>query len=148
MRMTSLKHILGGAMPIVPTMPAHMLDWLTHVLRQPGSSQHPRLTTLLPWERTPGRRLFLRSFVEAAILPKAVDEYISRAFITAKSIWYIWNNTVVFLPLVLHQRTRTLFSFQGTTDLFSHRREEVEMTGEHAGTTPNHGLKPVAIHGA
>jgi len=32
---------------------------------------------------------------------------------------YIWNNTGVFLPLALRQRTRTLFCFQGAKQQYS-----------------------------
>ena len=37
---------------------------------------------------------------------------ITRTFVAQNSL-YIWNNTVVFLPVALRYRTRTLFSFQG-----------------------------------
>jgi hypothetical protein len=59
-------------------------------------------------------------FLSAAALPKAVE------WIPVPSqqhiAWYIWKNTVVFLPRALRYRTRTLFSFQGALYLFSHRR--------------------------
>ncbi len=50
-----------------------------------------------------------------------------RAFAASQIAWYAWNNTGVFLPLALRQRTRTLFSFQGATDLFYHKEERPEM---------------------
>src|SRR5258708_6356759 len=37
---------------------------------------------------------------------------VTRTFVAQNSL-YIWNNTFVFLPTVLHCGTRTRFSFQG-----------------------------------
>jgi hypothetical protein len=45
-------------MPVISAMPGPLLDWLLQSVRQPGPSQHPRLTTLLPWERTPRAEAF------------------------------------------------------------------------------------------
>ena len=57
-------------------------------------------------------------------LPKAVD------WLPVPSLHKIADtlvNTVVFLPVALRYGTRTLFSFQGTTDRFSQRSKKVEM---------------------
>jgi len=46
-----------------------------------------------------------------------------RAFVAANSV-VTWFNTVVFLPVALRYRTRTLFSFQGATDLFYYKEKK------------------------
>ena len=79
--------------------------------RQLGEEQHPRLSTLNPGERTPRVEAFPTLFFCRTTLPKAVD------WLPVPSLRKIADtlvNTVVFLRLVLHEPTRTLFSFQGT----------------------------------
>jgi hypothetical protein len=62
-------------------------------------------------------KLFLVLFSTLMHAPSAVHHDVS-CLRTANSL-YIWNNAVAFLPQALHLGTRTLFSFQGTRDLFS-----------------------------
>jgi hypothetical protein len=47
-------------------------------------------------------------------------------------------NTVVFLPQALRLGTHTLFSYQGTVDLFYHRRAKVEMRLSARAFHPRH----------
>ena len=73
-RFTTLKRILGGAMPVVPTVPGRMLDWLaawftalvgranTRVLRRCSSGNVPQ-----------GGGFSRMLFCGAAQLPKAVE---------------------------------------------------------------------------
>jgi hypothetical protein len=63
----------------------------------------------------------------AALLPKAVDWLLVPS--EQQIADYSLVNAVTFLPTVLHGGTRTLFSFQGATALFSQRRTKVEMQG-------------------
>jgi hypothetical protein len=87
----------------------------------------------------PEWRLFLSYFLLALHFLKPVRD--SRSYLrSALNSRYIWKNTVVFLPLALRQRTRTRFSFQGTTRLFFLQGQEVEMHGLKP-RAPNHGLK-------
>ncbi len=72
-----------------------------------------------PLGKPRSERLFLCSFRRSLHFLKPYIHW-CRAFAASQRAWYAWNNTVVFLPLALRQRTRTLFSFQGATALFYH----------------------------
>jgi hypothetical protein len=90
-----------------------------------------------------GAEAFPELFLDDAPLPKA-DAQMSSYLRSVSIALNTWNNTVVFLPLALRQRTRTLFSFQGATDLFYHQEEQPEMQGREATRNPPHhwGWKP------
>jgi hypothetical protein len=84
-----------------------------------------------------GAEAFPELFLDGAPLPKAgaqLSSYLRRA----SRALYAWNNTVVFLPLALRQRTHTLFCFQGALYFFSHRRHKVEMQGLKPARNPPH----------
>ncbi len=72
---------------------------------------------------------FPELFLDDAALPKAGAHQMSSYLRSVSIAWYIWNNTVVFLPVALRHGTRTLFSFQGATVLFYQREEKAEMQG-------------------
>jgi hypothetical protein len=72
---------------------------------------------------------FPELFLDDAALPKAGAHQMSSYLRSVSIAWYIWNNTVVFLPVALRYGTRTLFSFQGATVLFYQREEKAEMQG-------------------
>jgi hypothetical protein len=83
-------------------------------------------------------------------LPKAVDWV---PVPSLRKIAHTVMNAVAFLPQVLCLGTRTLFSFQGTTDIFSPRRRKVEIQ-RLKPYTPHHchlsgmacgGLKPFSV---
>ena len=71
---------------------------------------------------------FPELFLVNAPLPKA-DAPLSSYLRSVSIALYTWRNTVVFLRMALRRATRTLFSFQGATDLFYHKEEQPEMQG-------------------
>lgn len=63
-------------------------------------------------------------FLDAAALPKAVDWI---PVPSQRQIAHTLANAVTFLRMALRHATRTLFSSQSTTDLFSRWLEKLEM---------------------
>ena len=85
---------------------------MAHSLRlAPGKQEHPSLSRLL-LRNVPIRvEAFPTLFFGDVTLPKAVDWLPVPSHVEIADTLV---NTVVFLRLVLHEPTRTLFSFQGT----------------------------------
>lgn|SRR5579863_4976905 len=107
---------LGGAMPVAPHMPFGK-ERMVHNsrFRRPGEEQHPHLSILLPWKRTPGAEAFPVLFFRGATLPKAVEWLpVPSSAAIADTV----ANALTFLRLALSPATRTLFSCQGAIRLF------------------------------
>ena len=110
-------------------------EWPTACSWHPGTQAHPPLSRLNPWEHTRrGGGFSWRYSWRDVALPKAVEWLPVPSHV---EIADTLANTVVFLPGALRSGTRTRFSFQGTTDLFSHRSKKVEMHELHPAQTPN-----------
>jgi hypothetical protein len=110
-------------------------EWPTTGSWHPGEKQHPRLSTLNPWECPYTGGGFPYAIVQRTTLPKPVD------WLPVTSLCQIADtvaNAVTFLRLALRQTTRTLFRFQGTTHLFSQGGQKVE-------TPRRQGLKPETL---
>src|SRR5713101_5715354 len=91
---------LGGAMPVAGSMPMPQREeWPTTCGRHLGNQEHPHLSTLRLGNVPTRVEAFPELFLSAAALPKAVE------WIPVPSqqqiAWYIWKNTVVFLPIAL-----------------------------------------------
>ena|SRR5260370_27335911 len=64
---------LGGARPVRLPMPMpQRYEWPTTCAWRPGDSEHPRLSALLPWERSPEAEAFPGALVRATPLTKVV----------------------------------------------------------------------------
>ena len=105
-RIHSCICFLGGAMPVAGSMPCTK-GRVAHNLRlaswEPGT---PASFDAQPLGTYPQRwRLFLSYCCDDAPLPKAVQPLVS-CLRSISIAWYAWNNTVVFFPLALRQRTR------------------------------------------
>ena len=114
-------------MPVAPLMPFGK-ERMVHTsrFRRPGEEQHPHLSILLPWERTPGAEAFPVLFFRGATLPKAVEWL---PVPSSVAIAEIVANAVTFLHLALRQTTHTLFSWKGTPEVFFLQERKVEIRG-------------------
>jgi hypothetical protein len=121
--------------PLVLSCPLLREEWPTAYAWRLGEDQHPPLSRL-PRGNVPTRgEAFPALFVSCATLPKPVD------WLPVASLRQIADtlaNAVTFLRVALRHTTRTLFCFQGTVSLFSHRRTKVEMFDPQ-------GLKPETL---
>jgi hypothetical protein len=115
---------LGGARPVPASMPgAGGMNGPQLAVGILGS-RNTRLFRGLCLGNIPNQAGgFSCAILSDATLPKAVDWVpVPSSIKIADTV----GNAVTFLRLALRQTTRTLFSFQGTVDRFSHRRPKVE----------------------
>ena len=111
-----------------------------------GEEQHPHLS-MLALGNIPDLcgGFSLCYFCEPPHAPCAVQPMVSCRRLGNSR--YILVNTVVFLLGALRSKTRTLFSFQDTTGLFSHRMSKPEMQGPKPQTLNHCLLRGMACGG-
>jgi hypothetical protein len=116
---------LGGARPVQASIPcARGKNGPQLAVGILGSRNTRLFRGSLPGNVPTGSEAFPGAIFCSTTLPKAVEWLpVPSLRIIAHTLGY----AVTFLPVALRYGTHTLFSLQGTVDIFSHRYQKVEM---------------------